>query len=246
MKIEGFIYKYISPNGKIYIGQTTNEAERRKRFLDSNEIYSGKKMQKERLLCPNLEEWKYEIIEHIEADSYLELGKQLDFLEAKYILELDTIENGLNVILGNPHFPISNNKLFIKYIQSKYNDEIIIRYFRYTQYINNTSGKYGLFASDIHKFLYNLFYYTESLKESRDYQNKYHKMIENFDIDHPKSKSKKEEKINELKKKIAWWEKEENKILKRINRKILNKTNTKKFSKILDTYIVNYCKNIIK
>ena len=32
-KITGIIYKYISPSGKVYIGQTINERKRRKKYL---------------------------------------------------------------------------------------------------------------------------------------------------------------------------------------------------------------------
>ena len=39
----GIIYKYTSPSGKIYIGQTMNEKERRKKFLGKSS-YAGEKI----------------------------------------------------------------------------------------------------------------------------------------------------------------------------------------------------------
>ena len=39
----GIIYKYTSPSGKIYIGQTMNEKERRKKFLGKSS-YAGEKL----------------------------------------------------------------------------------------------------------------------------------------------------------------------------------------------------------
>lgn len=42
--IRGVIYKYTSPSGKCYIGQTINEKRRRNDFLnEKDEIYAGPK-----------------------------------------------------------------------------------------------------------------------------------------------------------------------------------------------------------
>ena len=38
----GIIYKYTSPSGKIYIGQTTDEKRRIKTFFNLNKSYGGK------------------------------------------------------------------------------------------------------------------------------------------------------------------------------------------------------------
>ena len=34
--MKGIIYKYTSPSGKVYIGQTTNEKKRKRVFLNEN------------------------------------------------------------------------------------------------------------------------------------------------------------------------------------------------------------------
>ena len=39
--MKGFIYKYQSPSGKVYIGQTINEEYRRKKFLNIKKNYAG-------------------------------------------------------------------------------------------------------------------------------------------------------------------------------------------------------------
>lgn len=42
--IRGIIYKYTSPSGKHYIGQTINENQRRKIFNNLNLAYAGLKI----------------------------------------------------------------------------------------------------------------------------------------------------------------------------------------------------------
>lgn len=135
MVLEGIIYKYISPSYKIYIGQTTNEEIRRSEFLNLSKTYAGCKMEEERRRYPNLQEWKYEVLIHISACDYKTLHEKLDFYEAKYILEYDSIKGNLNSAFGNNHNTINHNKLFIDYILTKLNDNLILRYFDYLEHI---------------------------------------------------------------------------------------------------------------
>lgn len=44
----GIIYKYTSPSGKSYIGQTINEVQRRYDFRNLNETYAGLKIENAR------------------------------------------------------------------------------------------------------------------------------------------------------------------------------------------------------
>ena len=46
--IKGIIYKYTSPSGKVYIGQTINEYKRRNTFLNLNLKYGGAKVENAR------------------------------------------------------------------------------------------------------------------------------------------------------------------------------------------------------
>lgn len=42
--MEGIIYKYVSPSGKVYIGQTIEEKKRRRIFNNLNQSYGGVKI----------------------------------------------------------------------------------------------------------------------------------------------------------------------------------------------------------
>lgn len=97
--IKGIIYKYISPIGKIYIGQTTNERRRRKTFLNLNKSYGGTKIDAARHKYKP-ENFEYEII-HIENfDTKAEATKKIDELEEQYITKFDTYKNGYNMTFG--------------------------------------------------------------------------------------------------------------------------------------------------
>ena len=43
--MKGLIYKYTSPGGKIYVGQTTDVEKRRECFLDINTVYANKNLE---------------------------------------------------------------------------------------------------------------------------------------------------------------------------------------------------------
>ena len=64
----GVIYKHISPSGKIYIGQTTNETRRRKTFLNLNKSHGGEKIDNARKKY-RPSNFKYEVIHTIDAIS---------------------------------------------------------------------------------------------------------------------------------------------------------------------------------
>lgn len=116
----GKIYKYTSPSGKIYIGQTTNEEERRKNFLSPLMSYAGQKMESERRKYPELKEWEYEILYQIE-DEFDKLQYKLDFLEAISIVKYDSIYNGLNTVLGN--YSILKDNMYLKCFYKKCSDK---------------------------------------------------------------------------------------------------------------------------
>lgn len=60
----GIIYKYTSPVGKIYIGQTTEERRRRKTFLNLNKTYGGIKIDRAREKY-GPEKFSYEVLEKL-------------------------------------------------------------------------------------------------------------------------------------------------------------------------------------
>mgnify|MGYP002508894209 CR=1 FL=1 len=61
--MKGIIYKYTSPSGKVYIGQTTNEKKRKRVFLnENNEDYAGLKINNARKKY-GPKSFKYEVLE---------------------------------------------------------------------------------------------------------------------------------------------------------------------------------------
>ena len=70
--IDGVIYKYVSPSGKVYIGQTTNEKERRSNFLNSTCIYAGHKINKAREKY-GVNNFEYEVIFRVSSKIYSEV-----------------------------------------------------------------------------------------------------------------------------------------------------------------------------
>lgn len=97
--MKGVIYKYQSPSGKIYIGQTINEEYRRKKFLDINVKYAGVKIDNARKKY-GPKNFDYEVIEVIENSDLKELCSELDKYEIYYIGMYDSFKNGYNMSIG--------------------------------------------------------------------------------------------------------------------------------------------------
>ncbi len=96
---KGIIYKYTSPSGKVYIGQTTNEKSRRKDFLNTSRNYSGSKINNARDKY-GVENFEYEIIFRVESLIEDEVKSILNEKEIQYINLFDSFENGYNSDLG--------------------------------------------------------------------------------------------------------------------------------------------------
>lgn len=93
------IYKWTSPNGKSYIGQSVN-LERRKQDFINNELYTTsndyKKLtviDKARKKYQDFEQWTYEILEYCEPN-------ELNDREQYYINLYNTFKNGYNETSG--------------------------------------------------------------------------------------------------------------------------------------------------
>lgn len=97
--MEGIIYKYTSPSGKCYIGQTISENKRRRKFLNLNEDYVGDKINNARKKY-GPENFKYEVLETVSSDSVEELSNLLNTLGIYYIGLYDTFKNGYNMSIG--------------------------------------------------------------------------------------------------------------------------------------------------
>ena len=92
---KGIIYKYTSPSGKCYIGQTKHEKERRKAFLNENKDYSGPRINNARLKY-GPRNFEYEIIFRVESLIESEVNELLNLKEMQYIKLFDSFENGYN------------------------------------------------------------------------------------------------------------------------------------------------------
>lgn len=107
--ITGVIYKYTSPDGTVYIGQTIDECSRRGSFF-LNRNYGGGKFDSARAKF-GPENFTYErLVKNTYADK--ETAKaDLDKLETFYIEKYDSYYNGYNSTKGNGvHLKVKNKK----------------------------------------------------------------------------------------------------------------------------------------
>lgn len=96
--IEGIIYRYKSPSGKYYIGQTINEERRRRCFL-YDESYGGSKIDRARKKY-GPKNFEYTILIKITGDNLDEVKRTLDTLEIGFIRIYNSIDNGYNIVKG--------------------------------------------------------------------------------------------------------------------------------------------------
>lgn len=96
--MKGIIYKYTSPSGKVYIGQTINEKGRRYQFKVSK-FYGGGKINNARNKY-GAENFTYEVLKEIELDDIDKLNDLLDQYEIEYINFYDSYKNGYNSTEG--------------------------------------------------------------------------------------------------------------------------------------------------
>ena len=93
----GIVYCYTSPSGKKYIGQTRNEENRRKDFLNINIRYSTKNSKIDNARQKyGPENFIYRIIVEVFDENIKKLLDKLDELEKFFIKDYNTIENGYN------------------------------------------------------------------------------------------------------------------------------------------------------
>ena len=97
--IEGVIYRYKSPSGKYYIGQTIDESQRRVAFLNQNCIYGGLKIERARKKY-GPENFEYTVLLKITGDDPKEVKQYLNTLESEFIMIYDSLKNGYNSTEG--------------------------------------------------------------------------------------------------------------------------------------------------
>ena len=94
MEYEGIIYRYKSPSGKYYIGQTINEESRRYNFLHDKR-YGGIKIDYARNKY-GPENFEYTVLMKVTGDNREEVIGYLNQLEQFFIKRYDSIKNGYN------------------------------------------------------------------------------------------------------------------------------------------------------
>lgn len=95
----GIIYKYTSPIGKIYIGQTTDEKRRRATFLNLNKSYGGVKIDRARQKY-GPEKFHYEVLFKRRFRNKEDATLKLDELEEFYIQYYNSYRDGYNMTFG--------------------------------------------------------------------------------------------------------------------------------------------------
>ena len=96
---EGVIYRYKSPSGKYYIGQTIDENKRRVKFLNINIPYGGPKIEAARKKY-GPDNFEYTVLMKVTGDNPDEVKSYLNNLEVGFIRMYNSIENGYNIQEG--------------------------------------------------------------------------------------------------------------------------------------------------
>ena len=97
--IEGVIYRYKSPSGKCYIGQTIDERKRRWNFLNIDTQYGGSKIENARKKY-GPENFEYTVLMKVTGDNQSEVKQYLNTLEIGFIRMYDSFKNGYNLTEG--------------------------------------------------------------------------------------------------------------------------------------------------
>lgn len=98
--IEGIIYRYISPSGKSYIGQTTNEVYRRRMWFGKGRYTGGRSKIDRARKKYGPENFMYEVLLRNQYSDIEAATLDLNKWETYYIGYYDTYKNGYNSTLG--------------------------------------------------------------------------------------------------------------------------------------------------
>lgn len=156
--INGIIYKYTSPSGKVYIGQTINEKKRRQNFLNINKAYAGTKINNARTKYgPN--NFEYEVIFKVSSNIQEEVQQILNQKEIQYISLFDSFYNGYNSNEGGgtgAYERTEDNKVKMSYITKEY-------YKTHKSAVAKTVLQYSIYGDFIKEW--------ESAKQASDFLN---------------------------------------------------------------------------
>lgn len=100
--MRGVVYKYTSPSGKVYIGQTCRERKRRNEFLRKDGRYTRGSFIEEARKKYGPENFRYEVLFSIEGNDKEEVVKVLNYWEEYYISEYNSTDRrfGYNMAKG--------------------------------------------------------------------------------------------------------------------------------------------------
>lgn len=113
---EGVIYRYKSPSGKYYIGQTIDEEGRRHAFLYNRTFgYAGNRINEARKKY-GPENFEYTVLMKVEGDDPDEVRKYLNIFECYFIKVYDSYRHGYNMSEGGHNM---TEEARIKMIESK-------------------------------------------------------------------------------------------------------------------------------
>lgn len=107
----GYIYKIISPNGKPYIGQTINLKKRYYNYR-RGQCETQKKLFNA-ILKYGWDNFSKEVLYQVESKDIEEIKQTLNEKEIYFILEYDSVENGLNLTYGGHGFRKAEKNLII-------------------------------------------------------------------------------------------------------------------------------------
>lgn len=101
--VEGIIYRYISPSGKVYIGQTTNQRLRRKKWFNMSSPYTSSdwksKIDRARVKY-RPESFKYKVLFRGNYINREAAKIELNTLETYYVGLYDSYRRGYNSTIG--------------------------------------------------------------------------------------------------------------------------------------------------
>lgn len=129
----GIVYKYTSPNGKCYIGQTTRPVERKIEHI--SQALSGSKLAFHRAIRKyGIDNFTYEILCSVRANSKRKLKESLDTLESFYIEKYNSngvcgynLTSGGDGILGYLHSLETKSKLSKAHKGKKHSTETKVK-----------------------------------------------------------------------------------------------------------------------
>ena len=115
MEYEGIIYRYKSPSGKYYIGQTMDEEGRRHMFLHNRGGYAGHRIDEARKKY-GPKKFEYTVLMRVTGDDLDEIMNYLNILEIGFIKMYDSYRNGYNMSEGGHNMSEESR---LKMIESK-------------------------------------------------------------------------------------------------------------------------------